>query len=179
MISVEKYPGGNILVINGQKILPDDSGFFRVTHDMINQEDLSMIPAGTSIVVRHPGIVTRDHANEFLVNAIDVQEHGRVSVTATLHRCPCCWKHSFNYEDYFTMVTKRLKTEESSNTGFTFQVLNYKNPDQMVHLLLFDVPIGRFSDIERHVTGTVMQWLKPLHDIRDAADRLPTESVAE
>jgi len=128
MIGIENIPQGETLFVNGQNVLPDETGCFSVTHEMIHEEDLTVLPAGTYINVRHPGYVTRNHENEFVVHGVHVQADRMVLVTATLYRCECCWKHSFSYKEYFRMVTDRLIAEESTKTGFFSNSRNTTTP---------------------------------------------------
>lgn len=167
MITLDTQRKRNYLTIGNERIQSDKDGNFIVRYDMLLNEDLSSVPAGTIIELNYQD---NQRPEDLIVsNKIEVLATGRVRMTAEHYRCPCCWEHAMSYNKYCEAV---ISIFDIHNGLPEFFFDPYPEGDIRGELQIFSLEVdnGLFKDIEQRVKETVMEMLKPLLDIRDSFD---------
>lgn len=167
MINIEVVDNETHLVINNKRIKKDNDDAFLVEYDDIISEDLSELPAGTRINIKH------DPAEFVKIRSIRIIDKERVQVFAD--------DSTLVYDVASELEDKRIQLYASgcliSNNelleGYKYERLNQKSSDYSFDEVSFETSNGTVEDIVKESYEAIISLLQPLLDaLDDIKDRL-------
>jgi hypothetical protein len=161
MNTVEHQIGADILVMGPHRIPSDKKGSFIVALEMIDGEDLTTLPIGTTLFINYSEFNGRTSKHPLLIRTIEVLKEGKVWVFATYFECPGCWKHAMNFEKYTMAVQQLFQTEDAHNADFAYVETDFVEEAGPMH---------NFTDVEIGVNNELFRVLQPLLSVRKDFD---------
>ncbi len=163
MIELEQSPSGAHLRIQGRRVRRDEDGNYIVRYDRIRHEDLSAVPAGTSIILDH-GERFRKESDFIALHRIEILSSTRVRAFCDHFRCPECWDHALGWGAYMTMAENILVSPAAQSAGVRFEGVVLSDPDHPYQMMSVEVPSADPASVFKSAAEVVKPLLAPLTD---------------
>ena len=169
MITIENHAEGNTLVIDGQRMLTEEDGHFRIPYAILRDEDMSVLPTGKFIEVDYKDAVKSTAENPVRVKIMEILPQGRAHVFCEYFHCPSRWEEAMGSEKFAD--TEQLIFLNNPGIG-RFDVKGVMTDDEgkPKHYVDMEVDIGSLKTIGLRVVEALEGLLKSVKDNPEDVD---------